>query len=167
MTTLVPMSATAFVAFERDAVQGYAEQNVAAGRWPAETAMELSRAEHRRLLPEGVATRDAHLFEIHDAETNAAVGTLWLAVQNTTGTPTGYVFNVEIIEKHRRKGHAKAALKALESYCRERGVSSLGLNVFAFNTAARSLYESLGYEATAITLRKTLPDDAGAIDATP
>ena len=161
MTTLVPMSQAAFVEFERAAIEGYAGQNVASGRWPPESALELSRAEYRRLLPEGQATKGAYLFEIFDSATGSAVGSLWFAVQDTTGAPRGYVYNVEIAEKHRGKGHAKRAFESLESFCRTLGVTTIGLHVFAFNTPARKLYETLGYEVTSINMQKSLRDDGG------
>ncbi|WP_166848130.1 GNAT family N-acetyltransferase [Isoptericola sp. BMS4] len=43
-----------------------------------------------------------------------------------------------------------------EEYARARGARSLGLNVFGFNTAARALYESLGFETAAVTMHKRL-----------
>ena len=155
------MSAEAFEGFLRAAIESYAKQNVESGRWSAESALELSRAEHDKLLPHGLATKDAHLFEILDPETNVAVGTLWLAVHDRAGTPAGYVYNVEVDQKHRRKGHARRAFEALEPICRNLGLSSVGLNVFAYNVPARRLYEALGYEATAITMRKNLRREGG------
>jgi len=160
MTTLIPMSQAAFVEFERSAIEGYARQNVASGRWPRESALELARAEHRRLLPEGRATRNAYLFEIVDPESHSTVGTLWFAVLNATGTARGYVYNVEIAEEHRGKGHARRAFTALEPFCRSLGVTTIGLHVFAFNTPARKLYETLGYEVTSINMQKNLDPDS-------
>ena len=161
MATLVPMSAASFPAFLEAAIAGYAEQNVASGRWPAQAALELSRAEHERLLPEGVASKDNHIFEVHDPETDAVVGCLWLGVQNKAGIPSGYVINIEIAAEHRRHGHATRAFKALESVVRDLGLSSIGLNVFAYNTGARALYASLGYEVTAMSMRKSLGNQRG------
>jgi len=158
---LVPMPAASFPAFLEAAVVGYAEQNVASGRWSAEAALELSRAEHERLLPEGVASKDNHLFEVRDPKTDAVVGSLWLGVQNKTGIPLGYVFNVEIACAHRRQGHATRAFKALESLARGMGLASIGLNVFAYNTAAHALYTSLGYETIGISMRKSVGKENG------
>jgi ketosteroid isomerase-like protein/ribosomal protein S18 acetylase RimI-like enzyme len=162
MTALVRMSPTAFDSFLPAAIESYARQNVASGRWAAESALELSRAEHARMLPDGLATPDAHLFEIFDPESSLAVGTLWLGVHTHAGGPAGYVYNVEVDPRHRRKGHAKRAFEALEPICRELGLSSVGLNVFAFNVPARRLYEGLGYQTTASTMRKSLLVDEGA-----
>lgn len=156
MAVLVPMSAAMFPAFLEAAIAGYAEQNVASGRWSAETALALSKAEHERFLPEGPTSKDNHIFEIRDPQTNSVVGSLWLGVQNKTGVPIGYVLNIEISTAHRRQGHAKRAFEALESVVLELGLSSIGLNVFAYNTGAQALYTSLGYEVTAISMRKNL-----------
>lgn len=161
MAILIPMCAASFPAFLEEAIAGYAEQNVASGRWPAEAALELSKAEHERLLPEGVASKDNHIFEVHDPKTNAVVGCLWLGVQNKTGIPSGCVFNIEIAAEHRRHGHATRAFKALESVARDLGLSSIGLNVFAYNTGAQALYASLGYEVTGVSMRKSLGDERG------
>jgi ribosomal protein S18 acetylase RimI-like enzyme len=161
VTVLAPMSSTVFPEFLRGAIESYARQNVASGRWLAESAMELSRAEHARLLPDGLATKDTHLFEIRDPATETIVGSLWLGVQNTTGTPIGYVFNVEVSEENRRKGYARRALEALEPIGRELGLSAIGLHVFAFNAAAHGLYESLGYKVTAFNMRKNLGHEGG------
>jgi ribosomal protein S18 acetylase RimI-like enzyme len=161
MTVLVPISAASFPAFLEAAIGGYAMQNVASGRWPAEAALELSRAEHQRLLPDGVDSKDNHIFEIRDPATDAVVGSLWLGVQNRTGIPLAYVFNIEVAPAHRRQGHATRAFDALEPVVRELGLSAIGLNVFAYNTGAQALYASLGYEVTALSMRKTLGRKGG------
>ena len=53
------------------------------------------------------------------------------------------------------------SVQLLEPICLELGLSSVGLNVFTFNIPARRLYEALGYEATAITMRKTPRREGG------
>ena len=162
MTTLVPISGASFPASLETAIAGYAMQNVASGRWPAETALELSRAEHQRLLPEGIASKDNHIFEVRDPATDAVVGSLWLGVQNRTGIPLAYVFNIEIAPEHRRQGHGTRAFEALEPVVRELGLCAIGLNVFAYNTGAQALYASLGYEVTGSSMRKTLTNEVGS-----
>ena len=162
MPVLAPMSEAFFTRFRPAAVASYARQNVAAGRWPAHAASELSEAEHARLLPAGLATPGAHLFEIRDPGSGATVGALWLAVQTVAGASAGYVFNVEVDDGHRRKGFARRALVELERHARELGLASIGLSVFAFNHGARSLYDSLGYAVTGVAMKKHLD---GAPDA--
>ena len=43
-----------------------------------------------------------------------------------------------------------------EDQVKTMGGRELGLNVFGFNTVARGLYESLGYETVAIRMSKRL-----------
>jgi ribosomal protein S18 acetylase RimI-like enzyme len=43
-----------------------------------------------------------------------------------------------------------------EVEARKRGATALGLNVFGYNQIARHLYESMGYTATAIRMKKNL-----------
>ncbi len=57
---------------------------------------------------------------------------------------------------HRGRGLGRAAMVLAEEAARSQGASELGLNVFGPNTVARRLYESLGYETTAVNMRKPL-----------
>lgn len=79
MTTLAPMRAEAYPAFFEEAVAFYAEENIAAGCWPAEEAPGLSRGETERLLSQGLETPDHHLFEIFAAGGQEPVGYAWVA----------------------------------------------------------------------------------------
>ncbi|MFB6610685.1 GNAT family N-acetyltransferase [Agromyces sp. NPDC056379] len=46
------------------------------------------------------------------------------------------------------------AMQLAEEHARSQGAHSIGLNVFAFNAAARGLYESLGYETASMRMAK-------------
>ena len=48
-----------------------------------------------------------------------------------------------------------------EEAARAAGATALGLNVHGHNTVARNLYESMGYQTTALQMRKLL-DSANA-----
>jgi ribosomal protein S18 acetylase RimI-like enzyme len=157
---LVPMSAESYAAFWEVAVSGYADQNIASGRWPAEGALERSRAEHDKLLPQGLATPDHHLFDIRDVSSNATVGSMWVGAAERAGTRIAFVYDIRIDAAFRRQGHAKRAFKALEAFVKSLGLSTIGLHVFAFNTEARALYMSLGYEVTSLNMHKYLDDES-------
>jgi len=66
----------------------------------------------------------------------------------------GYAF--EVRQELRRRGYGRAITLAAEQKCREMNVVSIGLTVFGFNRAAHSLYEDLGFEVTAIQMRKRM-----------
>ena len=59
-------------------------------------------------------------------------------------------------EKFRGKGYGKQAMLLIEEQASELGLKSLGLHVFAVNTVARNLYESVGYEASSLNMTKKL-----------
>lgn len=156
MTTLVPMDEAAFERFRARAVIDYAKENVAAGRWPEEGALERSEGAHAELLPQGLATPGQHLFSIRDEASGDDVGALWLAVTESPSGRSGYVYDIVVAPAHRRRGHARAAFIALEGVARGLGLRDIGLHVFAHNAGADALYRALGYRVTGINLQKDL-----------
>lgn len=140
---------------ERAAAQ-YADEQVRAGRWSAGEAAERARKALAQLLPRGVNTPNHHLLDIVDDGTGEIVGTLWYAEKRADGPPHAYVYDIQILDEHRRRGCACAAFARLEERVREAGLGSIRLNVYGHNDAARSLYEKLGFEPVSIVMRKDL-----------
>jgi len=92
-------------------------------------------------LPDGPATKGTSLLALeHDGVT---VGHLWLRV-----TEPAWVFSVEVVAAHRGRGHGRTLMLAAENAAVDAGAATLLLNVFAGNTPAIRLYESLGYRTT-------------------
>ncbi|MCX4879532.1 GNAT family N-acetyltransferase [Streptomyces sp. NBC_00847] len=117
---------------------------------PEAEAYERSRRDHERLLPQGRATRDMH-FSLLDHE-GTPVGTLWVALLEDKA----YVYDVAADAAHRGRGHGRTLMLLAEGRAIAAGRRVLGLNVFAGNTPAERLYESLGYETTQYSLYKSL-----------
>jgi len=92
-------------------------------------------------LPDGPATAGAELLAL--VHSGATVGHLWLRV-----TEPAWVFSVEVPAEHRGAGHGRSLMLAAEEVSRQAGAETLRLNVFAGNTPALRLYESLGYRIT-------------------
>ena len=155
MTTLRPMQVETYSAYVESAIKGYAEENVAAGRWPRAGAIERSRENFESLLPRGLDTPDNFLFEILE-ERGLIAGYVWYALERKHGACGAYIYDLEVKPEHRRKGHAYRALKALELVAAEAGATSIGLNVFANNIVAQSLYQKLDYAPTNFNMRKPL-----------
>ena len=150
MTTLIPMQPASFANYREMAVKGYAEDNVASGRWPEAGSLQRSYEDFDESLPLGLGTPDNYLYEITDEVTNSVVGILWFAVVLKNGIKSAFVYDVEVISKHRRQGHGRAAFDALEPLVKSLGLSSVGLHVFGHNPGAQALYESLGYGVTGV-----------------
>ncbi|WP_432987194.1 GNAT family N-acetyltransferase [Dactylosporangium sp. CA-233914] len=132
----------------------YAQDEVRAGRDRPETVHANVAALLARLLPDGVGTDGQLLFTGVDEE-GAAVGYIWLALP-TEARPQAWVYDIQVDPGHRRHGYGRALMLAAEDVLRERGITSLGLNVFGVNTGARRLYESLGFQTMAIQMAKDL-----------
>jgi ribosomal protein S18 acetylase RimI-like enzyme len=150
---LIPMDAAAFAAFLPLAIASYARENVAAGRWSADGAVQRSADAFAQLLPQGAATPDHCLFLITHADAGV-VGSLWYATFEEAGVRQVHVYDLVIAPEHRRRGHAAAAFAAMEARLQGEGVRQIGLHVFAHNEAAQALYRKLGYAVASINMLK-------------
>jgi prepilin-type processing-associated H-X9-DG protein len=153
---LQPMEPDYYDDWRQGLIVGYADGHVKAGNWPADGSLERSEREIESLLPKGLQTEGHYLFTIVRKETNEKVGYLWFNVTERSGEKVGFIFDLEIDERHRRKGYARAAMLALEEKARSLGIARLGLHVFAYNTAAKTLYESLGFSVTGHSMTRQL-----------
>ena len=152
---LVPFSKEQFEAWLPRAIKEYAQEHISTGRWSEAEAIEKSREEHERLLPQGPATPGHRMWSIVRGGDHQPVGLLWIQVIDKP-TPRAFIFNIEIDPRFRRRGYAMQAMSKLEDEAKRLGLDSIGLHVFGHNTAARPLYEKLGYVATNINMSKRL-----------
>lgn len=159
MTRLVPMHPEAFAAFADDCIARYAEDNVLAGRWSADTAHDAARQEFDHLLPQGLQTPEHFVYEIENEVTGERVGALWFAVRHHAGEHFGYVYNIRIRPEFRGRGHAKAAIERIEAVALAKGLSRIALHVFVFNKGAQALYRSSHYGVTGMNMVKLLRRD--------
>ncbi|NWG08306.1 MAG: GNAT family N-acetyltransferase [Chloroflexi bacterium] len=154
MIQLTPMTQSEFDAFLERLIPEYAADNVRAGYWDASDALERSRKETARLLPQGLQTKDHHLFTLYAG--NQAVGIIWLKANLDNPIKNGFIFDVEVKKEFRGKGYGKKIMLLVEEKARELGLKSLGLHVFGYNMVARNLYESIGYEVSSLNMVKQL-----------
>ncbi|UGY90420.1 GNAT family N-acetyltransferase [Streptomyces gobiensis] len=156
-----PMDSTEFTVWQATAKATYAQSWMNLGL-PRAAAEEKSGTDHRRMLPDGAATRAAILRIL--AHQGTDVGTLWAGLRlpdhtdgcDGAGGCDGYVYDMQVTEEHRGRGHGRALMHLAEQECLAAGARVLGLTVFAGNTPARRLYTSLGYRTTTRHLRKPL-----------
>jgi len=152
----VPFTEADFHAWLLQAIPAFALTNVRDGRWSLAEAIVKSQEAHAALLPQGLRTPGQFFMHLHDEAGGRRVGALWWSEVETDGRREAYVYNIEIDEAARRRGHARAAFAELERVAREHGMQQVGLHVFGHNTGARRLYDELGFEPTSITMRKVL-----------
>ncbi|MFN8411957.1 MAG: GNAT family N-acetyltransferase [Anaerolineales bacterium] len=154
MSILIPMTQSEFDAFLEHTIPDYAADNVKAGYWAEEEALERSRKEFDQLLPKGLATENHYLYTLYDED--QAVGLIWLRANVDRPTKSGFIFELWIDDRFRGKGYGKQAMVLIEEKARELGLKSIGLHVFASNQVARSLYETVGYEVSSMNMTKKI-----------
>ncbi len=152
---LVPISEEDFRSYLDSQINEYAREKVKSGNWAEGEAYDLSRKSFMRLLPDGKDTLGHSIMTITDAGSKTGVGALWVEWKNKEHN-SSYIWDIVIHEKFRRKGYGTLALKQLENMARERGSNGISLHVFGHNKSAISLYDSLGYYATNIIMKKDL-----------
>lgn len=157
------MPSAQFDVWSRRSIEGFVAQQVAAGLQPEPEARASAERQLEELLPDGPKTRTHHLWQVVAGD--EVVGALWLRVRPLRGEVEAYVFDVEIESRLRGRGFGRATMLAVETAARDLGADVIRLNVFAHNTAAVRLYESLGYTATGVTLTKRLTHDSSTVTA--
>ena len=153
MSVLRPISDDEYAAWLETVIPGYAEDKVASGQWPAESALELSRKNYAELLPKGKDTENNHIYSVLGAG-GEVVGTLWFVAEERADRRIAYVYDIFISPQRRRQGHAFRAFQALEREVANLGLSGIALHVFGHNHEAQALYRKLGYVATNINMYK-------------
>lgn len=154
MVQLRPMLEPEFQAYLSQAIKDFAEDKVAAGNWQRDEAMSKARAAFNTFLPAGLASKDHYLYSIISAGQN--VGMIWFFADYSSRQAKAFIYDFVIDKAFRRQGFASQALLALEEKVKVLEIDLVTLHVFAHNTAARKLYEQLGYTVTNLNMAKRL-----------
>ncbi|HTK08069.1 MAG TPA: GNAT family N-acetyltransferase [Ktedonobacteraceae bacterium] len=157
MACLVKMTEDTFQQWLAPFILAYAQDHVENGRWSAQDAEKLSAEEIKRVVPDGLSTKDQYFYTIVAEEMDQSVGMLWFGMrQRRDSEQTAYVYYIEIDEPFRRSGYAMQAFREMEQIVRALGVHEIGLHTFGSKHGARAMYEKLGYEITNIQMVKKL-----------
>ncbi|MEV7603218.1 GNAT family N-acetyltransferase [Kitasatospora sp. NPDC089797] len=152
--TLRPLDVQHFPGWlERSRVE-YAKDLVALGQTP-EDAHRHAGETMARSFPSGTPTPGHAVFDVVD-DAGVTVGYLWIGPDMSDDAGAWWIWDIVIDADKRGRGLGRMAMLLGEEYARTQGAHTLGLSVFGFNTGARGLYESLGYETTSVKMRKKL-----------
>jgi ribosomal protein S18 acetylase RimI-like enzyme len=157
MIRLEPMDEPTYQAWRDTTVREYAQEKVESGNWPAEGAVARSEGEFAHLLPDGRSTAE-HQIRSMVNETGERVGYAWFVAEDRPFGRVIFIYDIAVDPAHRRKGHARSALREIEAYAREHGCVGVQLHVFGGNTGARRLYQRAGYVETDVTMIKRVDD---------
>jgi len=160
---LVSVSPSEYADFVKVQIREFADQKVRAGHWRTEEAMELSRHAVESFLPQAGPSENHRVYRAVD-ESGRGVGWIWVGPPpvRLLNLPTHrWLFQITVDAPLRGKGYGRAMLAATEDLVSREGARELYLNVFRWNSVARALYDSAGYEVvhdgeTETGMRKTL-----------
>jgi ribosomal protein S18 acetylase RimI-like enzyme len=154
MSKLVPMTQAEYDVYIERLITDYAQDNVRAGYWSEDEALERSRQQTVSLLPQGLQTKNHYLYTMFDGD--MAVGIIWLRAELDRPVKVGFLFDVEIHQEFRGRGYGREIMSLIEEKARKLDIKKLALHVFGYNDVARKLYESAGYEISSLNMIKAL-----------
>lgn len=154
---LRPMPAVRLGSWIDEVRRDYEQSRRASGE-SVDIAAEKARVATAESFPDGVPAEGNIIYDVVwlGADSHIeVVGHLWIS-RLKEGTGAWWVSDIKINEPHRGAGYGRTVMQLAEKAAAEQGATTLGLNVFGYNVVARGLYESLGYETTAVQMRKSV-----------
>jgi ribosomal protein S18 acetylase RimI-like enzyme len=149
MVKLVEMPPASYDNWKDQIWKAYREEMIRAGT--SEPAADENIQDNiKELMPNGKLTPGNFVFDVMNAEDH--VGYVWLNEKNSEW----FIYDIEIIEKYRRRGFGRETMQAIEAHIRAKGGNVISLSVFGFNKVAQKLYDSEGYEVTRLSMQKKL-----------
>jgi ribosomal protein S18 acetylase RimI-like enzyme len=150
------LTETGFVQYKPFLIEGYAQDISKNYRVSVEEARLSSANQIEALLGQGLASPNQFLYDIVLANENGEtfIGYLWFTTDDTKRQC--FIYDFYLHEAFRGKGWGKKTLEVLEGLMKEQRIESIGLHVFAHNTAAHELYVKLGYQVTSFNMQKWL-----------
>jgi len=153
------MTEAEFVGFRDRAIANYADAMVRSGQWLELSARAQAEEPTSRRLPDGVNSANALLLTALDEE-ERVIAHAWIDLPDSPFRGReAWIYFIEILPEYRGQHLGRRLLEAFESRLRQEEQHLIVLNVFTHNSAARSLYESSGYDVVAVTMSKWLSED--------
>ena len=140
--------------FLRRLDDAYRTQLVELTAMAPEDAREKAARDHADLFPGGRPAQGLHALAVV-ADEGRVVGSIVYALR---AKGQAWLYWIEIDASERGRGYGTDALRLFEEHAREDGARELGLNVFAANEAARSLYRASGWSEQSIWMTKRLEE---------
>ncbi|MEU7283165.1 GNAT family N-acetyltransferase [Streptomyces sp. NPDC045431] len=146
--TVRPMSEAEFQEWYATARETFARGWITRGV-PEAQARAASETSHRTSLPDGLAT-EGTAFHVAVRDESVIAGHIWTGRRalDPGGEPVAYVYDIEVADGQRGRGYGRTLMLAAERTAHGWGLRRIALHVFAGNTPATRLYESLGYATT-------------------
>jgi RimJ/RimL family protein N-acetyltransferase len=154
MIQLRAMTESEFLPYLDELYRGYADEQIKAGSWPADCALELAKAEIREMLPDGLTTQNNFLYSLIAPNEPSSIGVIWILIRERNKQKEAFIADIVIFDAFRRRGYGAQALKSLDETVKGMGIHRIRLQVFGHNNLARDLYIKSGYEIVNIYMEK-------------
>jgi len=152
-TTLRPMDPARFANWIVSSQRDYAASLVSTGESLEQAAAHAQRSSDES-FPGGTPLPNHHVFDV--VKDNTIVGYLWIGPMSDGALDTWWIWDIQINAERRGQGLGRDTMALAEEAVTGFGGSSIGLNVFRYNSAAIHLYESVGYETRSQRMFKAL-----------
>lgn len=146
---LTPVENAEYADFVQRQVVDYADQLVRAGEVTEADSVALARDRLSALRADELRAAGHLFFVAHSAIIKPRIGWVWVSPAPAFLGPNharARWLSQLTVEDVRGHGWGRALLQATERRLLQMGVEELWLRVFDWNTAARALYDSEGYE---------------------
>gem|GEM_PF-2014837 len=147
---LAPCDDSEYADFASRQVVEYASQLARAGEVPSERSFAVAQERLEGLCADRLRSLGHEFFAARSVPGAARVGWVWLSPPPPFLGPgherTRWLSQLTVEELQRGQGWGHAILDAVEQYELTRGSQAIWLRVFDWNTIARRLYQSHGYE---------------------
>jgi ribosomal protein S18 acetylase RimI-like enzyme len=147
---LTPVDDAEYADFTKRHVVDYAYQLARAGEVAEAESVEAARQRLGGLLADELRAAGHSFFVARSAIVKPRIGWVWVspapAFLGPNRVHSRWLSQLTVEEGVRGRGWGRALLTATERHLAEIGVRQLWLRVFDWNTTARALYDSQGYE---------------------
>lgn len=154
MIKLQQMDEASYDKFMSNLLVRYARDRMQGNLLSESEAIEFTQSQWRSILPSGRSSLGHFFFNLLNPDSETQVGAAWLFIDQQSHS--SFIYELFLEPEFRGKGLGRASLQALEDYAKSNQSRTLGLNVFAWNQPAKSLYSSFGFTEVSTDMIKQL-----------
>lgn len=148
------MDETAYEQFTNQLRTRYVQDRIQSNLFSEQEAIDFTQQQWASILPSGISTPGHFFLHAFTSNTEPAVGSAWLYVDETH--LSSFIYELFLEPVARGKGLGRATLQALQDLALANQARTLGLNVFATNETAKSLYRSFGFSEVSTDMIKPI-----------
>jgi ribosomal protein S18 acetylase RimI-like enzyme len=141
--------------FQEKDISLYLEGEIASfqASYPGISINEQIKSEFKNSLLKNIELKNVACYTLEEIDPVAFVV---IGSQHFLNAPVGYIENIYVKPDARRKGYGRVLLKQASTHLKNEGISSLELDVTAFQEEAKSLYESEGFSVIGFRMGKSI-----------